>query len=233
MWNVIVTLATVGYGDFYLKTGGGRIVGLVVSFWGTFVVSYFVVTVTSMLTFAPPEEKSYTLLLRLHYKEELKRYAVNVLSSAFRHKAAKLKYELDEASLVTAANRKFRANTLQFQQAASLVRIYSDNDGEMDMVMKLIDSLRDDIQLLKDNQIRITDNIEKLIGFVRRIELHTMPQEEEETGNQSSSSNEGKQGGGLNLSRNAVPAGSKDRRRESDNSVSQDSENQYNFKKKW
>ena len=114
MWNVIITLSTVGYGDFYIKTAGGRIVGLVVCFWGTFVVSYFVVTVTSMLTFAPPEEKSYTLLLRLHYKEELKRYAVNVLSSAFRHKAAKLKYEFDEERHVTAANRKFRASTLQF-----------------------------------------------------------------------------------------------------------------------
>ena len=90
MWNVIITFSTVGYGDFYLKTTGGRLVGLVACFWGTFIVSYFVVTVTNMLTFAPPEEKSYTLLLRLHYKEELKRYAVNVLSSAFKHKLVRI-----------------------------------------------------------------------------------------------------------------------------------------------
>ena len=96
MWNVIVTLATVGYGDFYLKTALGRFIGLIVCFWGTFIVSYFVVTVTNMLTFAPPEEKSYTLLLRLHYKEELKRYAVNVLSSAYRNKNIKLKFPSDE-----------------------------------------------------------------------------------------------------------------------------------------
>lgn len=86
MWNVIVTLATVGFGEFTLKTTLGRILGLITAFWGTFIVSYFVVTVTNMLTFKAPEEKSYTLLQRLHYKEELKEYAVNVLSNAFRHK---------------------------------------------------------------------------------------------------------------------------------------------------
>jgi voltage-gated potassium channel len=87
MWCVVVTLATVGYGDFFMKTFLGRMAGLILCFWGTFVVSYFVVTVTNMLTFAPSEEKSYTLLLRLHFKEELKRYAVNVLANAFRQKA--------------------------------------------------------------------------------------------------------------------------------------------------
>lgn len=111
MWNVIVTLATVGYGDFYMKTALGRIIGLIVCFWGTFIVSYFVVTVTNMLTFAPPEEKSYTLLLRLHYKEELKRYAVNVLTSAFKHRNVRLKKPGDESSNLSAL-RKFRGNML-------------------------------------------------------------------------------------------------------------------------
>ena len=98
MWNVIVTLATVGFGEFTLKTSLGRLVGLITAFWGTFIVSYFVVTVTNMLTFAAPEEKSYILLQRLHYKEELKEYAVNVLSSAFRHKILELKYKDEEGN---------------------------------------------------------------------------------------------------------------------------------------
>lgn len=111
MWNVIVTLSTVGYGELYMKTFFGRVVGLIVCFWGTFVVSYFVVTVTNMLTFAAPEEKSYTLLLRLHYKEELKRYAVNVLTSAFRHRSARLRNP-DNVPENMNAVRKFRGNML-------------------------------------------------------------------------------------------------------------------------
>lgn len=52
MWNIIVTLATVGYGDFFQKSFMGRIVGMIMCFWGTFFVSYFVVTVTNMLSFS-------------------------------------------------------------------------------------------------------------------------------------------------------------------------------------
>ena len=62
MWNVIITLTTTGYGDIYPKTNFGRFIGLIVCFWGTFVVSFFVVTVNNMLSFTGSEDKSYTLL---------------------------------------------------------------------------------------------------------------------------------------------------------------------------
>ena len=89
MWNVIITLTSVGYGELYPKTFFGRIVGIIICFWGVFIVSFFVVTVTNMLNFSASEEKSYNLLLRLYYKLELKREAVAVLSSAYAHRNAK------------------------------------------------------------------------------------------------------------------------------------------------
>lgn len=46
MWNVIITLTSVGYGDFFPKTFWGRIVGIIICFWGVFIVSFFVVTIT-------------------------------------------------------------------------------------------------------------------------------------------------------------------------------------------
>jgi len=138
MWNVIVTLSTVGYGDIFMKTIFGRIVGTIICFWGTFIVSYFVVTVTNMLSFAPPEEKSYTLLQRLHYKEELKSYAVNVLTAAYKQRQVRMNYG-DDADRNLSALRKFRGNMLHFQNAVGHVKAYYEGDSEIDILMRFID----------------------------------------------------------------------------------------------
>ena len=62
LYYATVSLSTTGYGDIYPKTNFGRFIGLIVCFWGTFVVSFFVVTVNNMLSFTASEDKSYTLL---------------------------------------------------------------------------------------------------------------------------------------------------------------------------
>ena len=77
-------MATVGYGEIYPKTVMGRFTGVLICLWGVFIVSFFVVTLNNMLTFTANEEKSFNLLLRLYFKEELKKRAVYVLNSAYR-----------------------------------------------------------------------------------------------------------------------------------------------------
>ena len=50
-WVTIVTMTTVGYGDFYPKSHMGRLMGIIISLWGVFFVSLFVVSLTNLLNF--------------------------------------------------------------------------------------------------------------------------------------------------------------------------------------
>lgn len=65
IWNIMVTMTTVGYGDFYPKTNMGRVVGIVIAFWGVFLVSLFVVSLSTMLEFDSGEQKAFALNERL------------------------------------------------------------------------------------------------------------------------------------------------------------------------
>jgi potassium intermediate/small conductance calcium-activated channel subfamily N protein 2 len=141
-WNVIITLTTTGYGEFYPKTNFGRFIGLIICFWGTFIVSFFVFTVNNMLTFTSSEEKSYTLLQRLRFKEELKRYAVDVLSCAYKHKISRTKEPKNKDKAI-AALRVFRGSMLTFQQAVSKLRNYYDGDSDMEILMLLVENLHE------------------------------------------------------------------------------------------
>lgn len=42
MWNMIITLTSVGFGDFYPLSNLGRLVAIMMSFWGVFFLSIFV-----------------------------------------------------------------------------------------------------------------------------------------------------------------------------------------------
>lgn len=88
MWNVIITLSSVGFGDIYPKTFFGRWIGIIICFWGVFIISFFVVTITNILLFTSAEKKAYNQLIKLFYKSQLKKKAVDVLSAGFLHKVA-------------------------------------------------------------------------------------------------------------------------------------------------
>ena len=168
MWNVVITLTTTGYGDIYPKTLLGRIVGSLLMMWGTFLVSFFVVTVSNMLTFTAQEEKSYTLLLRLHFKEELKVYAVNVLANAYKHRNARIKSQEGSEESIDAL-RRFRAKMLSFQQAVNRVRSFYDGDTDTDILMRLVENLKEEVSVVQDDQDLIIENLAKVAKFIEKL----------------------------------------------------------------
>lgn len=62
VWCVVVTMTTVGYGDYFPVTIAGRIIGFAVCLWGIVSISLFVASTEIMLKFTQSEENSYDVL---------------------------------------------------------------------------------------------------------------------------------------------------------------------------
>lgn len=147
IWLSIVTMTTVGYGDFYPKSTPSRIAGIFCSFYGVYLVSLFVIALDNLLHFDEAEERSFDLISRLETKEELKLEAVNVLTSAFKHRQAK-KLHPDRKSFVLSKLKDFRKYLMNFQKIAKSIR-GNYGDTPSDLIRREIDDLKESIEELK------------------------------------------------------------------------------------
>lgn len=161
-WNVIVTMSTVGYGDFFPKTHFGRFVGVLICLWGVVVVSIFVVTVTNMLSFDPTEEKTYSLLQRLSYKAKLKKQATYVLAAAYKGRSILKKNSKNSGSYISSI-RDFRKYILDFQKTARTVRSFYEGDTDIEILGKSVEGLYDEISNIRNGM----ETIQELLGDMR------------------------------------------------------------------
>ena len=148
MWLGIVTMATVGYGDFSPISYLGRIISMCACFWGVFVLSIMVVILNNLLEFSDPESKSYDLLLNMKRKDELRATTVNVIISAQKHKFERMRDEIDYAKLQD-AYMMFRKNIFELKRAAKKVQEMRMVDDEIDDLIKDISEVHKELDKVR------------------------------------------------------------------------------------
>lgn len=121
MWNVVITLSSVGYGELYPVTFFGRIVGTAICFWGVFIVSMFVVTVSAFLDHTGGESKSFELIIALHWKLMLKKAGVRLIQLAYKYKLLNKNVKATEYELAN-SYREFLYHKIQFKHIAKVVK---------------------------------------------------------------------------------------------------------------
>jgi voltage-gated potassium channel Kch len=84
VWLTIITMTTVGYGDFYPRTTIGRIIDVVLVIWGIFIVSLMVVVLTNALNMDANESRALIVLNRLEAKKVVKEKAANLIGASYR-----------------------------------------------------------------------------------------------------------------------------------------------------
>jgi hypothetical protein len=79
MWCTIITMATVGYGDFYPETHIGRLIAILACIWGNFLISLMVVSLTISSEFNPSQRKAYDNIMKEIGVNEHKKKAIRVV----------------------------------------------------------------------------------------------------------------------------------------------------------
>lgn len=112
MWCSIITMTTVGYGDFYPKTTLGRFVGYAASFVGVALESLVILTVQKILRQTVAETSAYTMLVSLAKKAKLKNRAGKMLVAMYRLRHASedkvIKYSKKYSNLSHRFSKKVR-----------------------------------------------------------------------------------------------------------------------------
>lgn len=89
-WLTVISMTTVGYGDFYPQTHLGRIVSFISAIIGTLLISLMISFLSSKIEFDPDQRKAYSLIMKNEVKAEMKLEAANAICQLMKIKLSKL-----------------------------------------------------------------------------------------------------------------------------------------------
>ena len=160
LWCIVITILTVGYGDYYPQTHLGRAIAVVACLWGTFLISLMVVSMTNSVDFTPQEEKAYDEIKKddMHFK--IKHKALMMI----RH-CVQLKNVIDLENDSNSNLLNDKEYTMKYKQALTK---YKKSLGELRSFRKYVISREHEIStetiINKLNQC-VTEDVEDLINM--------------------------------------------------------------------
>lgn len=68
------------------------------------------------------------------------------------------------------AMQNFRSSLLSFRRAANRVSSFYDGDTDIDILMRVVENLREDVSEMKENQMQVYGNMAKVVNFIEKFD---------------------------------------------------------------
>ena len=169
-WNVLVTMTTVGYGDYYPISILGRFVGFIIALSGTVIVALNINFFQSTTELGDDEKRTLDFILRLEEGDQIKNLAVAYFKNNFQYVITKRKYFKGEIPndnsqkkiMIQKARDKFYYRK-KYKEVVHRFQIKYKMAVDVDMVKKKIRFLDDTVLNLDKKLQTLNDRIEKYV----------------------------------------------------------------------
>ena len=94
MWLAVLIMSTVGYGEIFPRTHSGRFITVFSSFFGLFLVSLMLITMTLSSEFSRPEKQAYDILYRLQIKKKIRILSIELIQIFYKSRLHKKRNRL-------------------------------------------------------------------------------------------------------------------------------------------
>ena len=150
VWCCAVTMATIGYGDFYPGTLFGRIVAICCAMWGAFAFSMIVFTLESSLQLSQNQSKAFHSIVR-------SRAAAKVIYSSLYYSLLKKRFGANNSKALKQKN-KVNARLAKFLNTVKLLNTTYSNDRNED-------KNKERFKKLNKHMTRIEDKLDRVLGL--------------------------------------------------------------------
>ena len=96
IWNTLITMTTIGYGDMYVRANLSRIVIFFCALYGTVIFPLMVLTITNLFLINRNETISINIIKMVDVKEILKQKAAFIIPNILKMSSAKRKKDQDQ-----------------------------------------------------------------------------------------------------------------------------------------
>jgi len=186
IWNIIVAITTVGYGDFFPKSHIGRVILVFAVIIGTVIISLTVVALNGIISFDENEMQAFDIVNRINLRNQLNHACQRIIYYNFKIKLMKnlcdmgVLNESNEYSILL--RRLERQCQLKHLFTKKMQEFSINNDKEKfvnlqervnDCIFNIqsnLDSLREFRRKIKSqnrNQLVLISNIQKTLKITR------------------------------------------------------------------
>ena len=182
IWNVMITMTTVGYGDYYPITLIGRLVNVFLSIAGTLLTSYMVVFLQNELVFTDNEDMAFNFREKSVLKEKFEQKAANYYSTGFKYIIAKKRYVkacklripkrgIDQlkSKMKEALYNKIKAKRAFKKVFQNYQNTYEAWDDE-DILKQKMDDFQDKLTSMNENCNQMEEHINDINNLLNQIQ---------------------------------------------------------------